>query len=319
MRKILLFILKISFSLGIILLLFLKADINRLYQTVVGSNYWYFLLAFVVTFLTLYLAALRWKILLRRFTNHILLFELFRFICLSLFYNFFVPGGFAGDIIRGYKCKNHYLSSTQGIASVFVERLIGLASFGIFGIFGIIFTFNILKQIKIVNIILVVFILFFIMLSLIFSKRIKSLFNFLENMRLIIFDKIKQLYDYIYYYKYHKVILLNSLIISLVISFANIAAFYLISISIGSDVIFIYFLYFVPIITIISYFPISYSGLGIREGGFVLLFAQVGMSIDQALAISLMYFGLLLILALLGGIIYFLTGLGVWGTSCVNS
>ncbi len=58
---------------------------------------------------------------------------------------------------------------------------------------------------------------------------------------------------------------------------------------------------------IVSYLPVSYSGLGLREAGFVLLFMQVGMPRDQALAIPLIYFGLLFVLGIGGGIIYLMT------------
>jgi hypothetical protein len=56
-----------------------------------------------------------------------------------------------------------------------------------------------------------------------------------------------------------------------------------------------------------SFLPISYSGLGIREAGYLILFGQVGMSGDQALSISFIYFGLILLLAITGGLFYILT------------
>ncbi len=134
-----------------------------------------------------------------------------------------------------------------------------------------------------------------------------SFLKIFSNLLPALYKRLKQFYDYIYYYKDYKRILVNALIISLFATFINILAVYLISVSIGSEVPFIYFLFFVPLITIISFLPISYSGLGVREAGFVLLFVEVDMSREQALGISIMFFGLLLLLGIMGGIIYFFT------------
>jgi len=307
MRKTALFLGKITFSLGIVVILLFKTDVDNLLHTIINSNYWYFILSFLVSVIGLCVATLRWEILLKRFTANSLFVELFRFICISFFYNFFVPGGFAGDIVRGYKCRNHYLSRTQGIASVFVDRLIGLASFIVFGIIGMIFTYNLLQKTNILVFVWIVVGGSLFLLFLLFNRKIMSFFKTFSNLYPALYEKLKQFYDYIYYYKDYRGILINALIVSLLTTFVNILSFYLLSVSIGSEVPFIYFLFFIPVITIISYLPITYSGLGIREAGFVLLFVEVGMSPDQALGISLMYFGLLLILGIMGGIIYIIT------------
>jgi hypothetical protein len=56
--------------------------------------------------------------------------------------------------------------------------------------------------------------------------------------------------------------------------------------------------------------PISVSGLGVREGIYVLLFAQVGVGQEQALAFSFAYYSIDLFAGLLGGLIYLLASLG---------
>ncbi len=66
-----------------------------------------------------------------------------------------------------------------------------------------------------------------------------------------------------------------------------------------------YFFIFIPMIIIISNIPISFQGLGLREAGFILLFANAGLSRSQSLSISLLYFGIILIVAALSGMVYF--------------
>jgi uncharacterized membrane protein YbhN (UPF0104 family) len=50
------------------------------------------------------------------------------------------------------------------------------------------------------------------------------------------------------------------------------------------------FMIFIPLITLFAMIPISISGLGVREGAFVLFFGFIGMRPEIATAMSLMWF-----------------------------
>jgi len=54
--------------------------------------------------------------------------------------------------------------------------------------------------------------------------------------------------------------------------------------------------------------PISIGGLGVREGIYVTLFGQVGLSAAQATVLSLGVYSLDVFTGLLGGMIYLLAG-----------
>ena len=307
MKRTLISLARILFSVGIVIILLLRTNLSELYDVFVHSDYWYSGLALLVSLIGLYLGTLRWQILLKRFDVNVLIYPLFRLICLSLFYNFFIPGGFAGDIIRGYKCKNYDLNGTQGIASVFLDRIMGLVGFIFFGLMGILFTFNLLRGTNLLVGVGVVFISVIVVTGIIFNRKIMSSLKFISKIHVTLYEKLRKCYDYIYYYRNYKRILIYALVVSLITGLTNILAFYLLSVSVGGNVAFVYFVFFIPIITLVSYFPISYSGLGIREMAFTILFLQVGMSRDQALAIPLMYFSLLLFMGILGGIFYITT------------
>ncbi len=61
------------------------------------------------------------------------------------------------------------------------------------------------------------------------------------------------------------------------------------------------FALFVPIIALVNLLPIAFNGLGTREGVYLLLFVPAGIPSEQAIAMSLAYYGLRLIAGLLGG------------------
>jgi hypothetical protein len=61
---------------------------------------------------------------------------------------------------------------------------------------------------------------------------------------------------------------------------------------------------FVPIIAIINLLPISFNGLGMREGVYQFLFVPVGVPDASAIAMSLAFYFLRLGTGLIGGILY---------------
>lgn len=63
-----------------------------------------------------------------------------------------------------------------------------------------------------------------------------------------------------------------------------------------------------PVATVSLLLP-SISGLGVREQAYVLLFAQLGVGNEPALAFSLAYYSLDLVAGLVGGLIYLAAGL----------
>jgi hypothetical protein len=66
---------------------------------------------------------------------------------------------------------------------------------------------------------------------------------------------------------------------------------------------------FVPIILMLSFLPISFFGLGIKEGAFVYFFSQVQVPSAAALTVSLITYPLIF-LAILPGGLFLLVGSG---------
>jgi uncharacterized membrane protein YbhN (UPF0104 family) len=60
----------------------------------------------------------------------------------------------------------------------------------------------------------------------------------------------------------------------------------------------------VPIISLINLLPISFNGLGVREGMYQFLFVPLGVSQASALAMSLAFYFLRFSAGLIGGLLY---------------
>ena len=95
-------------------------------------------------------------------------------------------------------------------------------------------------------------------------------------------------------------VLLNGMVIAINVLIAR---------SLGVDIPLGYFFLFVPIITSLLMLPVSMSGLGVREGAYVYLFAQAGVPSSQALTMSLLVYASNVATGLVGGALYALQGL----------
>ncbi len=71
-----------------------------------------------------------------------------------------------------------------------------------------------------------------------------------------------------------------------------------------------FFFIFVPVVNILGMLPVSFSGIGIREGGYWFFLAQVGVDRAAALALGLLSSAVVLVTGLTGGLVFLL-----WKTS----
>jgi uncharacterized membrane protein YbhN (UPF0104 family) len=69
------------------------------------------------------------------------------------------------------------------------------------------------------------------------------------------------------------------------------------------------FLVFVPFVSIAAMLPLTVSGIGLREGAWVLLLAGHGVAAADAVAYSLLYFVAYLAVGAAGGVVFALRGM----------
>jgi len=62
----------------------------------------------------------------------------------------------------------------------------------------------------------------------------------------------------------------------------------------------------VPLVALAMVVPLSINGVGVREGGLVLLLGPVGVSKDAAVAIGLLWFLATILTGLIGGVLFLL-------------
>jgi uncharacterized protein (TIRG00374 family) len=103
-------------------------------------------------------------------------------------------------------------------------------------------------------------------------------------------------------YRERKHTVITSFIVSLIF-YATIIVFqYLTFSSLGIDIPFLEVIFIAPVIPLVSLLPISLNGIGVAEGAYVVLYMQLGISPEEALAAALLRRILLLLFSLVGGV-----------------
>jgi len=74
--------------------------------------------------------------------------------------------------------------------------------------------------------------------------------------------------------------------------------------SFGIEVSFLHLLVIITLISVITMIPVSLNGLGVRETSYVLFFQSIGVPEGIALSVSLLFFILVTISSLIGGLFW---------------
>lgn len=310
MKRIFLILLRIGVSVALLLLLFNKVDKKSLIEIVKNANKPLLLAAFGVYFLSYILCLFRWEMLLRALKIHLPLKRVIISYAGAHFFNLFLPSTIGGDLMRSIDLSVHTKRPKEVIATVFLDRLSGYIALAFLALLSLGIGWKLLIQDKsvLLSVGIITAVLIAVLLVL-FNRFLYSKVNQLLHSPNAgkIRDLIKSLHQEIHYFKHHKGVIINNLILSIIIQAISPFTFFVLSLSIGLKVNIIYFFIFLPIIGAITLLPISLGGLGLRDATTIFFFAKAGVSRDFSFAMSLLIFCFILVIGAAGGLVYVLT------------
>jgi hypothetical protein len=191
---------------------------------------------------------------------------------------------------------------------VLVDRFMGLIALQTIGLIALVFSWQLVPtEIKVLTVVL-----FSASLMAAWVVSYRPLWEFLADRvplfnRLLSIEAVQSLVSSLQ--SYSGSALLRALGVGLVFNVILIAANVLIGLALGVDVPFAFYMIFVPLTSLVLILPISFAGLGVREGTYVVLFKQAGVAPVVALSMSLLVYVLGTVTpGLVGGVIYILRG-----------
>jgi len=312
LKKVFTIILRISISVILLTFLFYfkKIDVHNLLADIKSADKLLLLLAFFISLFSYILCFFRWEMLLKAAEVYLPIKRVIISFCGGIFFNLFLPSTIGGDFVRTVDLSKHTKRTKEVVATVFLDRLSGYVGLAITVLFSLILGWKLIKNdVTVLMPAALIILILIILLLVLFNKFLYSQINkLLEIPNAGKFrESIKNLLEEIHYFRNHKKVLFNNLILSLFIQAIGPLVFYITALSLGvTKINLLYFFIFIPIIGAITLLPISIGGFGVRESTSVLLFATAGITESPAVAMALLNSIFILIYGVIGGIIYVL-------------
>jgi uncharacterized protein (TIRG00374 family) len=227
----------------------------------------------------------RWIILLRARGTAISTKSAAWIYLVSSFVGGFLPAGVGADVARAYSLTQRTSRGSEALASVAVDRLLGLLSIVVMGTIGALSAGHQVAGLPPYLLPTVTAIVLVANLALLWSDRIVavSATGFLGSRVALQLIKLSKALSQ---YRGHRTALWGVAGLSIAVQLLRILQAYLLGRGIGIDVPFSYYLLFMPIGLIALLLPISISGIGAPQGIIVWLLQPAGVPAPEALALS---------------------------------
>jgi len=198
-----------------------------------------------------------------------------------------------GDLSRAYHIK-HKIDLSKGITTVIIDRVIDITILFCLAIIGFISFVVFLNQYSGFFLIISVFFALFLLSVYIFTKKeltkifLKPIFNrFIpEKHKSKINITFHDFYSSLGHAKNHKKNIILAVILTIFTWLISIFQAFLLSMSIGLNVSYMFFLSIIPLIVLLDILPISISGIGTRDAAMILFLSFVSVEKEYAISLS---------------------------------
>lgn len=237
---------------------------------------------------------------------------LFLLTLIGQYYSLILPGQIAGELVKAYKIGKGKKDAEKMAASVIIDRLTGLIGLMCVAILGLsCSSSDLLKNL----------VPWFWGGAIFFSAALYlfqfPLFDWLIQQILFFiktsFSRTERIVNQCFrlteaWKQYLKTpsALLKCFFIGIALHLTSVSIYMVIAAPLDINLPFSEWCWIFSAISVIVFLPVTVGGVGLREGGFVFLLGEFGVSGEKALALSLSLFALRIIGALAGGIIDFM-------------
>lgn len=305
------FLVKVFFLFIILFWIFKSVNIKEVLDVLVKVNVFYFLIALVLSNISNIFLTIKWYRLSTPLKIKSSFWDLLKLNYISIFYSSFVPGQASGELIKGLKLSRREGTNENVWVPIFIDKATNLLITFLIGFIAILFDKTFSKNYTLVICISVLTISATFLTIILFSEKTNHFVIFLRDNLIKALKKLNINYSHIknfslnYFEKYKKndLLMFETLFWSLLIKLPHIFAFYFLALSLNINLNLIESAWLFSIVFLASILPISFSGLGVREGAVIILLSQLGVEKSISLSLSMLIFINGIITALIGGIL----------------
>jgi len=299
-------ILRFAIAIAIIIFLFTKISIPNVIVSILSAKLHYIIPAFIITLFSWLIISYRLKFFSALQGLAISTFQALEINLSALFYGLFLPGGnLTGGVIKFYKLSRKDNKLSEALVALALDRVFATVALCVVGLF-----FWMLSIPEDSN--LIVLSMIFILLGLtgfcilIFFDRDHWVIKWLLSLvnKVYLSPKLNRFVESLSGLgRIPLRSLIFMIIISIISQLLNVLVFYLLLLSIDLNVPLVSIGWIRSVVVLVTMIPISISGMGLREGSFMLLLGVFGVSNNSAFAYSIIVFVVTRVLpGLLGGL-----------------
>jgi uncharacterized membrane protein YbhN (UPF0104 family) len=304
MRRALSFLVKLVVS-GLLLYLALNwVNLGRVANRFSQIDPTWLALALLAPLAQNYLLTVRWQMILSRCGSDLPLRQLFRYGMVALFFNQTLPSSVGGDAMRIWLVgkQANWRAATY---SVLVDRLVGVVALAILVTACLPWTLHLVRNpigrsaLLLIGLGCIAGGIVFVSLA---WERLRILQRWMPTRHLAASATVAA------GILRSPATLTKVFGLSFAVHFLTAFNAWCAARSVGADLSFPYALFLVLPVILIAIIPVSIAGWGIREGAMVAAFGYAGLAPGDGLIVSLLYGATYLVIGIIGGLVWVLTG-----------
>lgn len=294
-------------TLGLIAFLLYQIDLGTFLEVLSSARLLFLIPAILLQAALVFVSVARWRAVLRNFQIRIRFLSLAQINWMGNFFSLFLPSSIGGDVFRAYclaRRKKRSMATT--LTTTALERSGGLGALLVIGSVSVFFHRVTIQGIPLLPIFLILITAYILANITAFNSRIHSMVSrILKRLGRENWDKkLEWVYQGLQTLSRNRPALLLIMSYSLVIQLCSVGIVWITAQALSIDAPITAFLIFVPLINLSIMVPLTINGFGLRESLYLLLFAEIGLQQETAVALSLLNTLVIMLAALPGGLVY---------------
>jgi uncharacterized membrane protein YbhN (UPF0104 family) len=305
-KSFLFFLLKVLLGCGIVFFLLIKLDFSKVVHAFQKANYGYLCLGMIGIICQRILLAWQTSTAIRHYDIVLSTKRAFIINQIVNFYSLFLPSGITGGVIKWYRFSQHSGKRAETLAAIIIIKIYYLTFMLAAGTLALVFENPFGKKIMYFTLLAIFLAIVFVMFIFYAESLIKITYVFNYSLRRLpdwLSRRLYKLCNELNYFKQFALLqLFYFLVVPPLVLCCVTLVYYLTALGLGLKIPLFSAIWISAMIVLIQHVPAFISGLGLREGALILLLPIYEVTLPQAMAFSLISFGYVLAMGLLGGL-----------------
>jgi uncharacterized protein (TIRG00374 family) len=299
-------------SAGLLWALFSIYDVGAAFRRIAAIDPLWIIAAFAAFAATVFVAAARWRVVLRTLGVKVSVISLSVLVIIAVFFNQTLPSNLGGDAMRVWRLFRRGAGLQRAIGSVLLDHVVSVVGLALLVLIALPWVMNLIadKAIVVALVLMVVAILIGLGVLLLLDRAAPFMTRMLPAWLLParLLEVVMQLSADARTVFLRRRVVVPLLLLAVGTHLVAVMTMVALAYGLGITVDFGAFVVLVPPAVLASLVPLSFAGWGVREGAMVALLGSIGIVPEEALALSVAFGVLYLIGSLPGGILWLVTG-----------